>query len=178
MTDPNGHTTTATYDANANQLASTDALNRQTVKTYDALNDLTSVVDAKGVTTTMTYDARGNLLSSSRPLLGTNPPLTQTTTYHYDDPAHPGDVTSMTDPDNQTWTYSYDTYGNSISATDPLGNQTTYAYNTIGWKTSQTSPMGNPGNNPAYTTFKPQPVQLASSRSPILCTARLATTIL
>jgi len=148
--DPDGHVTTTTYDANANPLTVTDALNRQTVNTYDTLNDLTSTTDPNGITTTMQYDAAGNLLSRSRPLVGSGRP--QVTTNHYADSAHPGDVTWMTDPDYQIWTYAYDTYGNLTSATDPMGDQTTNVFNTIGWMTSQTSPLGNPGGNPAYTT--------------------------
>ncbi len=43
-------------------------------------------------------------------------------TYHYDDATHRGDITSVTDPDNKTWVYTYDGAGNLASAADPLGN--------------------------------------------------------
>jgi YD repeat-containing protein len=94
VTDPNGHTTAKTYDSGGNLLTVTDPLNRTTVSTYDSLNDRTSEKDPLGVTTSYTYDASGNLLTRSRPLDSSH---TQTTTSHYADTAHPGDVTSMTE---------------------------------------------------------------------------------
>ena len=151
ITDPNGHTTTNTFDSQGNLLTSTDALSHTTTNTYDSRNDLLTSTDPMGVTTTMTYDSSGNLLSSSRPLTGTSE--TQKTTYTYGDPSHPGDVTAITDPDSRTWKYFYDAYGDRISTTDPVGNKTTSAYNTVGWLTSTTSPRGNvAGANPASFT--------------------------
>jgi RHS repeat-associated protein len=152
VTDPNGHTTTSTFDAEGNVLTSTDALGRTTTNTYDSLNDLLTRTDPLGVTTTMTYDAHGNPLSSSRPLTGT--PEVQRTTYTYGDSGHPGDVTAMTDPEGNTWKYTYDAYGDRNSATDPVGDKSTSTYNTIGWLLSTTSPRGNvEGANPAgFTT--------------------------
>ena len=151
ITDPNGHTTTNTFDSEGNLLTSTNALGHTTTNTYDLRNDLLTSTDPMGVTATMTYDSRGNPLSSSRPLAGTSE--IQKTTYTYGDTSHPGDVTAMTDPDGKTWKYSYDAYGDRASATDPVGNKTTSAYNTIGWLTSTTSPRGNvAGANPASFT--------------------------
>jgi len=60
--------------------------------------------------TTQTYDANGNLLTSTGP-------VGNTTTYHYDDPNHPGDVTSITDPDGHVTTFTYDSFGNKASST-------------------------------------------------------------
>ena len=66
QTDPNGHTSTMTYDASANLLTTTDALGRTTTSTYNSLNEPLTVTDPLGVTTTMVYDSHGNLLSSRR----------------------------------------------------------------------------------------------------------------
>jgi RHS repeat-associated protein len=141
VTDPNNHTWTKTYDSSGDLLTSTDPLNHQTSYTYDSLNDVTSVTDPLNVATTLTYDTSGNLQSRSRPLVGTSD--YQVTSYTYGDVQHPGDVTAMTDPDNKTWSYGYDSYGDLTSSTDPLGNKTTFGYDTIGRKTSQVAPKGN-----------------------------------
>jgi RHS repeat-associated protein len=152
VTDPNGHTTTSTFDSEGNTLTTTDALGRTTTNTYDSLNDLLTTTDPLDVTTTMTYDAHGNLLSRSRPLSGTSE--VQTTTYTYGDVSHPGDITAMTDAEGNTWKYGYDAYGDRVSTTDPLGNEATSTYNAIGWLLSTTSPRGNvEGANPtSFTT--------------------------
>lgn len=151
VTDPDGHTTTSTFDSEGNTLTTTDALGRTTTNTYDALNDLLTSTDPLGVTTTMTYDAHGNLLSTSRPLTGTSE--AQTSTYTYGDPSHPGDITAMTDPEGNTWKYTYDADGDRTSTTNPLGDTTTSTYNAVGWLMSTTSPRGNvSGANPASFT--------------------------
>lgn len=162
--DPNGHTTTSTYDSAGNLMSTTDGLGRTTSYTYNTLRQVTSVTEPKQVngqpvTTTMTYDSAGNLLTRSAPLLdGTGVTIaTATTTYHYDDPAHPGDVTSVTDPNNHTTWITYDSFGHLTSVTDAGGNITTHGYDTgRGWRTSTVSPKGNvSGANPAdyQTTY-------------------------
>jgi YD repeat-containing protein len=65
------------------------------------------------------------------------------TTYNHDDPAHPGDLTSMVDADGKTWTYGYDAYGNATSATDPLGDSTTSTFNALDWILTRTAPREN-----------------------------------
>lgn len=159
---PPGYTTTATYDSAGNRLTSTDGLSRTTSYTYNALDEVTSITEPKQVngqpiTTTLTYDTAGNLLSTSSPLLDSSGAATATavTTYHHDDSAHPGDLTSVTDPNGHTSTANYDSVGDLTSVTDAAGNKTSYGYDTDrGWRTSQVSPRGNvAGANPtAYTT--------------------------
>lgn len=151
VTDPNGNTTTSTYDLAGNLTSSTDGLGRTSRFTYDTLNDVTSATDPLGITTTFTYDAKGNLLSRSRPLTSTS--QAQVVRFGYD-PARPGDVTSVTDPNGAVWRFSYDAQGNLTRSTDPLGNATTHGYDGIGRKTSSVAPKGNAaGANPAtYTT--------------------------
>ena len=143
VTDPNERQTTYTVDNAGNPLSVTDPLGRQTVNTYNALNEILTSQDPNGITTSNTYDANGNLRTSSRPLTGTS--QVQTTTYNYADASHPGDVTSMVDPDSKTWTYTYDAYGNRASVTDPMspGGKTTYVYNADSWMTASVSPKGN-----------------------------------
>jgi RHS repeat-associated protein len=153
VTDPNGHVTTMTYDASGNLLTQKDPLANTTVNTYNVFNELLTTTDPLLVTSTMVYDANGNLTSVSRPLVGSS--SVQTTTYNHSNGTFPGDVTSEVDPDNNTWTYSYDGNGYRSSATDPLGNQSTRVYNAEGWMTSSVSPKGNVagcGCSAAYTT--------------------------
>jgi RHS repeat-associated protein len=150
-TDGNGHTTFTQWDAQGNEINVTNALNRYTAATYDAANDLTSVTDNSGVTTTYGYDGNHNLTSTSTPLGGSSG--TATTTYGYD-PAHPGDMTSITDPDGHVSHLRYDPNGDLVSVTDPDGNVASATYNGIGWRTSSISPKGNVlgGNPAAFTT--------------------------
>ena len=142
-TDPDGHVTRMQYDANGNVIATVDALGRWTTTTYNSLNQPLTVTDPTRVTTTSTYDTNGNLTSTSRPLVGSSPLQTQTTTYYHDDSSHPGDVTRMVDPDGKTWTYTYDTYGDQLTSTDPLSDQSSKSYNADGWLTASVSPKGN-----------------------------------
>ena len=152
-TDPNGHVTIFTWDAQGDLLSRTDALGHTTSFTYDSQSDLTSVADPLGNTTSYTYDASGNLTGVSRPITGGGSG-TQTTSFTYGDSSHPGDVTSMTDPDGNVWSFTYDTAGDLASVKDPLGDTTTYAYDAIGQRTNVVAPRGNAtGANPAdFTT--------------------------
>ncbi len=138
-TDPDGHTTSATYDGQGNQLSSTDALGRTTAYTYNALNEATSVTDPLGTKTTYTYDSRGNLLSVSTPSAAG----TVTSTYTHGNSSHPGDITSATNPDGNSWSYAYDAAGDLTSVTDPLGKATAATYDSIGRQLSVTNPAGH-----------------------------------
>lgn len=164
--DPNGKVSAMYVDSHGNATGTVDALGRTTTTTYNAFNQPLTVTDASGITTTFVYDTAGNITSRARPLLGSDGVTvvaTQTTTYNYGGttPVYAGDVTSITDPVGETWTYRYDSYGNVVSTTAPptpensAGNKTTYAYNAArGWMTSSVSPKGNvTGGTPAdYTT--------------------------
>src|SRR5207302_151460 len=88
------------------------------------------------------YDVKGNLQSRSTPLVGSNPPKSQVITYAYGDNSHPGDVTSVTDPDSKVWPSTYDVNGNLASTTDPLGDKTQYCYDGVGRKTAEIAPKG------------------------------------
>jgi RHS repeat-associated protein len=151
ITDPDNHTSTATYDASGNQISFTDALNRRTTATYNSLNEPLAVTDPSNVTTSRTYDAAGNLLTVSRPLNGT---VTKTISSSYGDANHPGDVTGVTDPNGHVSTLTYDSQGDLASITDPLGDKTTFTYDSFGERISSVSPRGNAfGADPnQYTT--------------------------
>ncbi|HEU5002390.1 MAG TPA: DUF6531 domain-containing protein [Actinomycetota bacterium] len=106
--DPNNHTATYQADVDGDPTSRTDAIGRTTSVAYNSFDEPTAAVDAKGVTTTMTYNSAGNLLTRSTPLVGSSPAQVQTVTYTYGDSSHPGDITSMTDADNQVWLYTYE----------------------------------------------------------------------
>ena len=138
ITDPNGHTSYASYDASGNQTSTRSALGHTTASTYDALNDMTSHTDANGVTTTYTYDSKGNLLTKSTPI-GSQ---TQTTTYTYGNTSHPGDVTAITDPDGKKTAYTYDAAGDLATVTDPANDKTSYTYDSLGRRLTMVDPRG------------------------------------
>src|SRR5262249_23152127 len=121
VTDPNGHTTTMSYDASGNMLSQTDPLGRTTSWTYNALNRPLTVTDPMGVATTSSYDNNNNgvnLTSVSRPWIDSSGVTqgTKTTTYTIDQTAaRKGDVLKVTDPDLKIWSYSYDDDGNVFS---------------------------------------------------------------
>jgi RHS repeat-associated protein len=150
MTDPRGHTTNYTYDANGNLLTVTDPLSHTTTYTYDSLNDPLTVTDPLSHTTTYTYDSDGNPLTASRLLSGST---YRTTTYTYGDSSNPGMVTSITDPRGKVTSYAYDSHGNLTQVTDPDGNVTKYGYDTAGRRTSMIAPSGNiTGASPSQWT--------------------------
>ncbi|HUR23469.1 MAG TPA: RHS repeat-associated core domain-containing protein, partial [Acidimicrobiales bacterium] len=151
LTDPRGGATTVNSDASGNPVRVVDPLGRVTRTTYNTLNQPLAVTDAGGVATTFSYDVAGNLLSRSRPLTFTT--QTQTTTYSYGDAAHPGDLTSVKDPNNKVWLMTYTPNGDVATTTDPLGHKASFGYDTIGRRTSSVSPKGNVvGANPATYT--------------------------
>jgi len=139
--DPRGGVATMDYDASGNLVSRTDAAGRSWTYTYDEANRPLSATDPAGVATTMAYDAIGNLVSVSTPLVGGA--QVRTTTYAYDDPAHAGDLTSITDPRGQVWDFTYDAAGNLASLTDPAGDTTTNSYDPAANLVSTTSPRGN-----------------------------------
>jgi RHS repeat-associated protein len=150
LTDPNNHTTTASYNASGDPVSITDPLNRTITATYNSLHEPLTVTDRSNVTTTRTYDANGNLQSMSRPLGSSG---TRAITYQRADAAHPGDLTGIVDPNGHTTSFTYDSQGDVTSVTDPLGNTTTYTYNALGQRTSMVSPRGNvSGGNPGQFT--------------------------
>jgi RHS repeat-associated protein len=163
--DPNGNVTTATYDSRGNRISSTDPLSRTTNWTYNAYDEISSLTPpatygGSTATTTYAYDepafssgGAGNLTSVSTPILSPTGASqgAQVTHYVHANSSHPGDVTSMVDPDGNAWAYAYDSTGDRISETAPATsdnsdstgshqNVTKWAYNTnTGWQTARLS---------------------------------------
>jgi RHS repeat-associated protein len=77
------------------------------------------------------YDSRGNLTSATNA-------LNQTTTLNYNTNNY---LTSITDPNNATNSFTYSTAGNLLTQTDALNNTTSFQYNGLGKITSITDPL-------------------------------------
>jgi RHS repeat-associated protein len=66
------------------------------------------------------------------------------------DPANPGDVISVKDPNGNSYQFGHDGYGNVVKATDPLQNVSTFSYDAVSRLSNSVSPKGNvTGGNPA-----------------------------
>jgi RHS repeat-associated protein len=140
--DPNGNVTTQTVDSSGNVLTTTDPLGRVTTSTYNSFNELLTREDGKGVTTTNTYDGNGNLTSTSTPASGGSCTC-QVTTYNHADGSHPGDVTSIDDPNGKTTSFHFDSNGYVDQVKDPVGNVTGTQRNADGWVTNSWTPKAN-----------------------------------
>ena len=108
--DPDGNTTTYTYDADGQLTSGTGP--SYTPPGSSAVTPLT----------TYQYDPDGQLVKQTDP-------LTHTTSYAYD---QLGDKTSVTTPDGKSSSYAYDANGDLLSQTDPTGAQTSATYDFMG----------------------------------------------
>ena len=171
---PDGRTLTLTYDANGYLTGVTDPLGRTVTYTYTngyltGVTDrrgkatsygytsglLTGLTDANGYTVTNTYDAVGRVVSQSDRRgkvtgfsynggqTAVTDPRQQTTTYTYDGL---GQLASVTDARQQTTQYTYDEEHNLASVTDPLQRTTSYNWATCGCK------LGNITDAQGHTT--------------------------
>jgi RHS repeat-associated protein len=147
-TDGNGHTTTYGYDEAGNRTSEKDPLGHEVKWAFNGTYDLISTTTPGGETTTIARDGKGNVESISRPAPGEE---TQTTVFAHDE--H-GQLESLTDPLERTWSFGYDAYGDRTSETDPLGHEQTSAYDADSRLVAITTPRGNlEGAEPAkYTT--------------------------
>ncbi|SES05566.1 RHS repeat-associated core domain-containing protein [Propionibacterium cyclohexanicum] len=150
--NPDGTTQTFSYDAAGHQIAVSDATGQTTSYQYNQAGQVTASTDPTGLQTFTTYSAAGAptqvLVSSDGQSAESandtlNPSYQRQTTSAYANAALPGLATSITDPDGNTTTFSYDSHGQPNSTTDASGNVTKYGYYTPrGLKTSMVSAKG------------------------------------
>ncbi len=147
--DPDGRTTTFVYGPDTGtgltqgQTQVTDPAGHKTIDTYDANGLLTSETRGAGTTDAGTWKYTYDPVT-----LGVTTavdPDGHTTTYAYDD--H-GNRISSSDPAGNTTTYQYDGAGHQTLSISPTGLHTTTAYNTAGVPTSVSvsetaAPLGN-----------------------------------
>jgi RHS repeat-associated protein len=104
-------------------LSTTDALNRNTYFTYDAMGNITSVTQLGGtsnaVTTLLDYQSQFAELTSVTDALG------RTTSFSYD---QIGNLVRTTDPSGFSVLASYNLQGQPVSITDPVGNAFQFSY--------------------------------------------------
>lgn len=151
--DPNGSTTTYTYDSLGRPTGATPPAPQGAVGpiTYDGLSRPTSMQNATGETTTTSYDrldritrmafADGSSVTWGHDRDGNVTTMTDptgTTVMSYDEM---GRLSARTTPDDKTVTYGYDKAGNLTAVTDSNGT-TTYAYNAINLPVQVTAPDG------------------------------------
>jgi RHS repeat-associated protein len=148
-TDALGHSRSWTFDSHGNVLSATDPNGHTTNYTYNSMNEVTSSTSPLGGETTDSYDSNGNLTSSVDPrgnVSGANA-AAYTTTYAY----YPtGQLKSVTDPDGNATSYTYDAMGFPLTVTDPKGYVTTYAYDGAEHTTLATPPGATAGTQYQY----------------------------
>jgi RHS repeat-associated protein len=135
--DGNGHVTLYTYNPAGDRTSVTDANENETSWEYNGTHDVVSETTPGGRTTTITRDGSGNPETISRPAPGE---ASQVTSLDYD---ALGQLESLTDPLERTWSYGYDGRGNRESETDPEGNERTWAYDEDSRVVAATGPRGN-----------------------------------
>jgi RHS repeat-associated protein len=137
--DGRGHDTLFAYDELNRLLSETDALGHVTSYAFDGLGNRTSLTDAMGAVTTFTYDDLNRLVGIDYPApdadvafvyegLGNRLAMSDgvgTTTWAYDELNRP---TAITDPFDDTVSYSYDAGGSRLSLTYPDLKQVLYRY--------------------------------------------------
>ena len=135
MTDSvtvNGRTSRSVYDAASRTYTETSPTGRETTTTIDAQGRVTLEQHPGLAPVTYAYDARGRLVES-----GAADHLTRWT---YD---ARGNVASVADGEDRTWSYTYDTADRLTSTTRPDGAIVSYTYDAAGNLGSITTPGGH-----------------------------------
>jgi RHS repeat-associated protein len=160
VTDPRGNVREVKFGPTGQMTSDTYALGNPEQQafsyTYYADNLLQSVTDALGRVTARQYDANGNTIQITH-LSGT--PNAVTTSFSYD--PNFSQLTSVTDPLNNTTSITRDNSGNPIATTDPLGHQTTTTFNAFGQPLTVTDPLSH------QTQFSYLAGDLQSIRDPL-----------
>jgi RHS repeat-associated protein len=128
---------TNVYDSHGRVTSQTDQLGRTTTFSYDDSLTTTTVTDPKGNVEVEQY-IDGELVALTKGYGTSNAAVTG---YTYD--PNSAAVASITDPNNHTTTYSYDSNGNQTGESDALGHSTSATYNALNDPTSLTDADGN-----------------------------------
>ncbi|HQU48092.1 MAG TPA: RHS repeat-associated core domain-containing protein [Casimicrobiaceae bacterium] len=151
-TDPNGHSTSMTPDAQGFPAAITFADGSTRLQAIDALGRRTSVTNEEGQTTTFGYDALGRLTSvhghagdatyaydEAGNLVAQTDALGRTTTFRYN---LVNRLIERRFPNGDSQRYLYDAVGNTVASIDGLGRTTAFVYDEMNRLVRKTLPGG------------------------------------
>jgi YD repeat-containing protein len=148
VTDPNGHTTTLTFNWMSHPTGEANAIGGTTSTTYNGQGFPITVTDPMGRTSTYTYDFNGDVTSISEPFDASpdtipppGSPATATESIVYNDPY--GVPTAITDFNGNTTTFALDSHGNVLQADQPGGLVEKWTYNSAGQPLTYTDANGN-----------------------------------
>jgi RHS repeat-associated protein len=131
VTDPRGVVRDVKFNSTGQMTSNTYALGKPEqqafIYAYYADNLLQSVTDQLARVTAFQYDANGNTIQVTR-LSGNSNAVS--TFFSYD--PNFSQLTSVTDPLNNTTSITLDNFGNPQTITDPLTHQTTMTFNPAG----------------------------------------------
>jgi RHS repeat-associated protein len=155
VTDPLGHETKYTYNADSDLATETDPESNKATYTYDEDDEPTKVEAPNKATTETEYNSQDEVIAETdgnkhttkyeRNALGEITeeinPLSQKTTKEYD---KAGNITSVIDAEKRTTTYKYDPASRLIEVTYSDGKTPTdkYEYNADGNRTKMTDGTG------------------------------------
>ncbi|WP_241474866.1 RHS repeat-associated core domain-containing protein [Nocardiopsis xinjiangensis] len=154
--DPNGGESTFTYDDQGRQTDATDQVGNTRSQEWTSNSDVATTTDPLEASVTYDYDEFNNLI-------GTELPTGAATSVGFTDTANPAKPTSVTTPDGDELSMSYDDAGNMVSATqedmdltvtdidytgqglvsavtDANGNTTEYSYDRAGNMVAMSEP--------------------------------------
>jgi RHS repeat-associated protein len=162
VTDPDGHVTRYTFNADGVVTSKTLAPGTSSAETWSytlapTTDYLTSVTDPLGHQTSFSYDSNGNVTSSTQQA-GTS--AARTTTYDTSGPY--GQLTSVTDPLGHQTNLGYDAMGSLASVTNPASQVTSYTYAADG----QLASVANTTSDKVTASYNPLG-QLVSSTDPL-----------
>ncbi|MHB8507353.1 MAG: RHS repeat-associated core domain-containing protein [Candidatus Dormibacteria bacterium] len=154
ITDPSGHVTTISRDADNRPTRITNALGAVTTLGYDSAGNATQVTDPNGHSTSFQYDALNRAVQVSDALgrvvttsydwrgdvVGATDPRSASSSATYD-PLYR--VSSRSDALGGVTSNSYDGGGDLVAQTDQLGNTTHYGYDVLGRPIQVTNPEGH-----------------------------------
>ncbi|MGW0631039.1 golvesin C-terminal-like domain-containing protein [Streptomyces sp. NPDC002758] len=157
MTDANSHVTKYVTDDFSRPVQSTNAKNEVTKLTWDADNNVTSVIEENGATTTYTYDPKtGYPLTMKDAEANKNGWPASVYTYQTRLDGYSADLFTKTSPEGRKWQFGYDSFGNLTSVQDPKGvaagsgYTTTYGYDSYGELKTATDANGHATNYSAF----------------------------
>jgi RHS repeat-associated protein len=155
VTNPLGHTTKNTYDADQNLETVTDGNSHKTTFTYNADNERTKVKEPNGITTETEWNGAGQVISQTdgskhetkyvRNILGEITeridPLGRKTAMEY---YKAGNLKTLTDPAKRTTTFTYDpaNHPTEITYSDGKTHAIKFEYDADGERTKMTDGTG------------------------------------